>query len=154
MSVGISKGLDGYDSKSPQFSIAIKAFKKSKKSFFTFKVDNIDMAEKDLRILNYQGMPSHQGRVEFRLDGIWGSVCSKGVSPSVARLICKNLNYKDGIIKNLQGEDNSGENFCGSFRGEDFCGPEPSAIHYMNMKCEGGETDVTQCYRLINKILY
>jgi len=30
---------------------------------------------------------------------------------------------------------------------EDYCGPTPTRIHYMTMKCEPGETDIMSCYR-------
>ena len=48
-----------YDKAAKQFGIEVKTFKRSEKSFFTYKIDNIDMAEKDLRILNNDGYPMH-----------------------------------------------------------------------------------------------
>jgi len=49
----------------------------SAKSYYTFKIDNIDMAMKDIRIVNFNGRISHKGRVEMRLNGRWGSICKK-----------------------------------------------------------------------------
>ncbi len=43
------------------------------------------MADSDVRIVDSEGNPSYRGRVEFRLDGRWGSVCAQGVSQSAAR---------------------------------------------------------------------
>ena len=37
------------------------------------------MADLDMRIMNYQNQPDYMGRIEFRLDGKWGTVCSKGM---------------------------------------------------------------------------
>jgi hypothetical protein len=35
-------------------------------------VDNVDMVEKDVRILNDYGLVDSIGRLEIRLDGVWG----------------------------------------------------------------------------------
>jgi len=46
------------------------------KSFTTFKVDNVDFVSSDIRIVNHEGQLSAVGRVEFRINGVWGTVCS------------------------------------------------------------------------------
>jgi len=32
--------------------------------------------------------------------------------------------------------------FCESFNGEDHCGPLSSPVHFMNVRCEGGESEI------------
>ena len=107
------------------------------------------MAEKDIRIVSNQGAPSYVGRVEFRSNGVWGTVCSKDVNSLAARIICQGLKYKDGAIKSYAAGEESTDGFCRNFNGEDFCGPEPMPIHYMGLRCEGSETDILKCYREI-----
>lgn len=63
------------------------------------------MAEKDIRIINNEGHPSYTGRVEIRQNGKWGSISAKGVTASTARMICRNLKYQDGTVKNPMGND-------------------------------------------------
>lgn len=41
----------------------------SKKSFYTVKIDNFDMAELNMRIVDGDGLPSFKGRLEFRNQG-------------------------------------------------------------------------------------
>jgi hypothetical protein len=89
----------------------IGAGKSSAKSFSVVKVDNIDMADLDVRILDFMGQPTHFGRVEFRLDGIWGSLCFRGMSQSAGRRICRDLKYKDGTLMN---PTEGGDAFCKS----------------------------------------
>jgi hypothetical protein len=38
----------------------------SLKSFTTYKIDNTDFSESDIRILDANGFSSHAGRLEFR----------------------------------------------------------------------------------------
>ena len=97
--VGITRGLSNYEKGGKVFGIEIKQFKQAKKSFYTFKIDNVDFAEKDVRILNSEGIPAPAGRVEFRLDGRWGSICSRGMTASAARTICRSLKFQDGTLK-------------------------------------------------------
>jgi len=77
--VGIGAGLDKYPSNEPVNGKDIGEYQKSRKSFFVYKVDNVDFSAKDLRILNAFGKPSHEGRIEIRLNGRWGTICSKKI---------------------------------------------------------------------------
>ena len=97
--VGVTKGLDNYDKANAVNGIDIKSYTKSSKSFFTYKIDNIDFVESDIRIVTYDGQLSHVGRLEFRLDGEWGTTCMKGMTASAARKICRDLKYQDGNFK-------------------------------------------------------
>ncbi len=60
------------------------------------KVDNVDMIEKNLRILDYKGRLSSFGRVEIRVKGVWGSVNQKNVNQNTVKTICKTLGYLSG----------------------------------------------------------
>lgn len=77
--VGIGVGLEKYPSGEPRLGINVGEHQKSRKSFFVYKIDNIDFAAKNLRIVNHLGKPSHEGRVEIRVNGKWGSVCRKEI---------------------------------------------------------------------------
>jgi hypothetical protein len=59
------------------------------KSFYTIKVDNYDMAEKNVRIIDFKGQPNSQGRVEFRNNGEWGTGCARGSEENAVRTICR-----------------------------------------------------------------
>ena len=87
----------------------------SNKSYVVSKVDNIDLIEKDIRILNEKGDISNEGRLEVRLNGIWGTICRLRNNENSAKRICIDLGYKDGgwIKKD-----------CSNFKGKDFCGSE------------------------------
>jgi len=56
------------------------------------------MAESDIRILDFNGQPSYEGRVEFRINGRWGSVCKRKITASAGKMICKTLGFVDGKI--------------------------------------------------------
>ena len=145
--IGVAHGLTSYDASPDKLlGVQVETFKKSEKSFFTYKIDNVDFAETDIRILGADGLPAYTGRVEFRLDGYWGSVSSRGSSNSAARLMCRKLGYIDGIMKNPPPEEDHGS-FCSTYKGENYCGSIALPIHYMGMNCEGYERDIMQCYR-------
>ena len=63
---------------------------------FTFKIDNIDFADKDMRILNNEGSPSFKGRLEVRVNGKWGTICSKGTTDKIGRGACRMMKFLDG----------------------------------------------------------
>lgn len=77
------------------------------------------MAEKNFRILDFKGMPSYKGRLEFRVNGMWGTVCSTGTEAKIANVICRGLKYVSGFYRNTEAsswkdcEEFSGENYCG-----------------------------------------
>lgn len=102
-------------------------------SFTTIKINNPDMAKSDIRILDEEGLPNFQGRVEFRVGGKWGSVGNEGTNSSFGKLVCRALNYKDGEVLN------SKKDFCTDFQGKDFCGLSGQPVHYSHYTC--GETD-------------
>lgn len=148
--IGVTHGLNDYQ-KAPNYAdLEIRAHKVSKRSFFTYKVDNVDFMESDMRILDNKGFPSAVGRLEFRKNGIWGSVCSKKMTQSAAQRVCRQLKYQDGTLKSLSVDSTGDNHFCRSFKGDDFCAPDPNPIHYMALNCDGMEgNDIMKCYREI-----
>jgi hypothetical protein len=36
---------------------------------------------------------------------------------------------------------------CDLYKGENYCGAEPSRIHFMAMKCDTGKENIMDCYR-------
>lgn len=149
--IGVMTGLSAYEKAPSYMGLEIKAHKASAKSFITYKVDNPDFMSSDVRILDQRGTPSHIGRLEFRLNGVWGTVCSKKMTNSAAKRICRQLKYQDGSIKGTSLDSSESTSaFCRTYKGEDFCGPTPMPIHYMAMNCDGNEGgDVMRCYREI-----
>jgi hypothetical protein len=57
--------------------IEVLKFGNSMKSFFTFKVDNIDFVSADMRIVDNLGELASEGRIEIRINGVWGTINSK-----------------------------------------------------------------------------
>jgi len=92
------------------------------------------MAVKDIRIVNNEGKISHNGRVEFRQNGRWGTVCKKNIQDSAAKMMCITLGFKDGKIKNSPDDQQTG--FCASYEGKNYCGPEKMPIHFMGFVCD------------------
>lgn len=99
-----------------------------KKSYSVSKIDNVDLVEKDFRILNADGKLSNKGRIEVRVDGEWGSICNLGNDEVSARIICKDLGYKNG---NWIGK--SGEKNCENIDGRNYCGSSMTKIHFSNL---------------------
>ena len=98
--VAVTDGLTAYEGGKTYLGVKASSKKDSAKSFFTYKVDNIDLAEKDLRLVTSDGYISYRGRLELRVNGEWGTVCEKGLTPSVAKVVCRSLGYTEGTLKN------------------------------------------------------
>ena len=142
ISISITPGKDQYkvpkDFINPMKSIKVKSFEGgSLKSFSVHKVDNVDLVEKDLRILNAEGLLSNAGRIEVRLGGIWGTICTMANDASSAVKICNDLGYRGG-----QWESNDTKaTLCSSYEGKDYCGVEEQPIFFSTLSCT--ETDDT-----------
>lgn len=93
-------GQSSFDSANRSYGMQVVQGNASKWSFSTIKMNNPDFSKSDLRILDDKGEPSFEGRVEFRVDGKWGTVSNEGTSDSFARQVCRALLYKDGDKKN------------------------------------------------------
>lgn len=116
------------------------------KSYNVVKVDNPDLIEKDMRILDDKGMLSNVGRIEFRIDGEWGTICSQDNNSKSAELICLELGYKGGVWKNP--EINS-KGFCSSFEGKDYCGAEDYKIYFTALSCSNEDKNIATCLKAI-----
>jgi len=64
--VGITPGLNTYSAGRTISGLRAVAFGASSKSFYTMKIDNVDMARSNIRIVNDDGLISSYGRVEVR----------------------------------------------------------------------------------------
>jgi hypothetical protein len=73
-------GADTYNERPISKGMTVSQGNKSSWSFTTFKVNNVDMSKSDVRILSDEGLPAAEGRVEFRVSGIWGSVANQGTT--------------------------------------------------------------------------
>ena len=152
ISISIFSGLDEYKVPS-KFQrqlgkITIKGYEEgnSLKSFVVAKVESIDLVEKDMRIVSWDGSLQNQGRIEFRLQGVWGTVCNLGNNAKSAELICKDLGYKDG--KWIKGEDDS-QSVCMKFKSQDYCGAQNSKIHFSNLECNDQNSTFSECNKVI-----
>jgi hypothetical protein len=90
--INILTGMSSYekgDAPENYYGIDAKEHEASMKSFTVFKVDNIDFAASDLRIVDSNGDVSHEGRVEIRNNGLWGTICAHHMNSYAARVICR-----------------------------------------------------------------
>ena len=111
------------------------------------KVDNVDLVEKDIRIVTGKGKFSNEGRIEVRREGNWGSICALDNNKKAAKRICKDLGYRDGEWKSPS--DASAKNYCKSFNGDDHCGAKKSDIHFMAVKCTDNDKTFNKCHKLL-----
>lgn len=125
-------------------TITIKPyFEQAKKSFTLAKVDNIDLVEKDIRIVDNKGNISNEGRIEFRVEGVWGTLCFKGVNKESAIRICKDLDFNYGEWKNPIDKENN--DFCKKFKGEDYCGSVYTKAFFKELTCNAKATSINEC---------
>ena len=77
----------------------------------------------------------HAGRVELRFNGVWGTIStywSYGrIDPKVTRVICRQLNFTDGILA-------TGSSVFGS-------GTGPQWFYSYDLQCIGNETNLMNC---------
>ena len=141
MGVIRSPGQESYEAYVKTNGIVITKGGKSDWSFSTLRIESPDMAKSDIRILDDQGLPSWFGRVEFRVGGKWGTVSNDGTNKAFARLVCRALNYKDGLLLN------SDRGFCQTYKGKDFCGFVGQPVHYNKYQCTMEDDILTDCTR-------
>jgi len=123
----------------------VKSKSKSNKSFITFKIDNIDFAEADMRIVDHTGYPSSMGRIEFREKGIWGSVSMTKMNDYAAQTICRMLKFSDGELVKKEQSDR----VCEKLEGNNYCGPDLSPVHFTEMRCEKNQKNIMDCNRKV-----
>lgn len=128
-------------------NIQLKSYyEQTEKSFTVTKVDNIDMVDKDIRIVDATGNISNEGRVEFRYQGYWGSLCFKGVNEFAAIRLCKDLDFLWGTWKNPQ--DKSSEGFCRSHNGQNYCGSDYTRVFFSQLACQESTQSFNDCDKI------
>lgn len=145
--INVISGIQSYTGGKKIFGFQIESYGVSKRSFTITKVDNIDLINKDVRILDFNGNPSYKGRVEIRNDGVWGTICNQNLDQKSAQVICKQVGYRDGTFLGTTKEESNG--FCSNYEGMDYCGSNVSRISFSNLNCQGNEIDIFDCYRQI-----
>lgn len=146
ITVNINKGLNSYYSgEKIIYNIRVDSFNESKRSFTVSKVDNSDMITQDIRIMSYDGKPTYKGRLEIRKNGEWGTICNLGMDQSAAKVVCKQMGYKDGLFHAIDIEHSKG--FCLNFLGSDYCGNKSSQIYFSNLSCEENHVSISNCYK-------
>lgn len=148
ISISIFPALEKYvaPSKKDRKSNLIKVvsfFGKPQKSYSVAKVDNVDLSEKDMRILDNKGDYSNEGRVEVRVNGKWGTICNKGNNLLAAKRICKDLGYNDGMWANPDGTPG----FCSRFKGKNHCGSENYPSYFAGINCNTLDENFTTCVK-------
>jgi hypothetical protein len=146
ISISIFPGLDKYvikDEEKNFFKLIRIAsyFGMTKKSYTVSKVDNVDLIEKDMRILDPAGKISNEGRLEIRINGKWGTICNKNNNSLSAKRICKDLGYNDGkwLGRNFE------RGFCKNFRGKNHCGSDNLKTFYNSINCDESHNSFNNC---------
>jgi hypothetical protein len=124
----------------------------SDKSYTVAKVDNVDLVEKDIRILNHNGELSNEGRIELRLNGVWGSICDNGNNNESALRLCKDLGYKNGNWLNTNNDINNNnnnniDNLCKDYNGNDYCSAEGSRTFFTKIQCSLNDISINSCLK-------
>ena len=146
--LSIFSGLESYDLPvdlpKTIHGILIKPYSQiTKKSYVLTKVDNIDIVEKDIRIVNNKGELSYEGRLEMRYEGIWGTICSRDNDRNSAKVICRDIGYNDGEWKTPPNQ--AGKDYCSSFNDEDHCGAPTTRILFGKITCHRNHYTFSQC---------
>ena len=84
-----------------------------------------------VRLINADGNPSHEGRVEVYFNYTWGTVCSNGWDIREANIVCRMLKYPFALGYKTSTHDHYGE---GS-------GP----VWMSGLDCTGIENSLSDC---------
>jgi hypothetical protein len=155
VSIGIYQGLKTYSAYSMRmFGIDVRSHDQaSMTSFVTSKVDNVDMVERNIRILNAKGEISSRGRLELRLNGVWGTICITGNDNFSAVAACKSMGYRFGRWGNYVNSRNQQTmGYCKNFMSENHCGAEFQRIHYYNIKCLPNSQNLYGCHKQLAEL--
>ena len=112
----------------------------SKKSYVLTKVDNVDLVEKDIRILDASGNLATVGRLEVRLNAKWGTVCTLRNNEESARRICKDLGFREGKWLTQAGQVS-----CQNYNGQNFCGSENYKSIFSDINCSVQDESFSAC---------
>lgn len=85
-----------------------------------------------------EGSGPHEGLVEIRFQGRWGTVCNNGWDLNDAMVVCHQLGYPTAVQAFDQSE-------LGSGSGSGFNSIENAIIWLDNVGCMGFEANLTQC---------
>ncbi len=110
------------------------------KSYVVSKVDNLDLVEKDIRIVDSKGNLSNTGRLEVRMNSKWGTVCTLRNNEESARRICKDLGFKEG-----KWLTSAGQVSCQNFNGQNFCGSENYKSIFSDINCTVNDPNFSAC---------
>jgi hypothetical protein len=103
------------------------------------------MIANDVRIVDSEGKTTYKGRLEIRSQGVWGTVCAAGLENSAAKIICKQIGYKEG--KFINPHEIKGRGFCSNYEGVNYCGVDAAPILFSHLNCQGNEETIIDCYR-------
>ena len=96
----------------------------------------------ELRLVD--GTGDHEGRLEIRHEGQWGTVCDDYWTDVEAGVVCRILEFELGAVDNMgRTRDEGGRSLPPSF------GPTPAGATMWldNVICEGNETSLLACPR-------
>ena len=71
---------------------------KNEFAFYTIRVDGLDFYKKNMRVVNYLGEPSNEGRLEVRVEGVWGTISYNPKNEKFVKLVCKHLGFTCNFI--------------------------------------------------------
>ncbi|XP_045474566.1 lysyl oxidase homolog 2-like [Harmonia axyridis] len=76
------------------------------------------------------GKGEYEGNVEILHSGRWGAICDDEWDMAEAKVICRQLGYKNGTVK---------------YTGNGYFGPAKRQFWMDNVYCEGSEKEITSC---------
>ena len=89
------------------------------------------------------GMGDHEGRLEIRYRGTWGTVCDDYWTDVEAGVACRILGYERGAVDNMGRTQDEGRSLPPHF------GPAGAGVKMWldNVNCKGDETNLLDCSR-------
>ena len=85
--------------------------------------------------MRLQGSPhTSVGRLEIKIDGVWGSVCNEHFTIEAANVVCNQLGYDEALDYTSGG----------------YFGESTGPIHMSNVICNGNENAITDCSFSVN----
>jgi len=80
-----------------------------------------------LRLVGPDGTTSHEGRLEVRHQGVWGTVCDDHFGSEEAHVVCRQLNYNGAVAYYTAQTSGIGQ------------------IWLDNVSCQGDESSLNLC---------
>ncbi|XP_063960658.1 scavenger receptor cysteine-rich type 1 protein M130-like [Lytechinus pictus] len=85
----------------------------------------------ELNVRLQNGLTPREGRVEVRINGTWGTLCDNSFDINDANVVCRSLGFTGAL---------------GTTSLSEF-GPSTLTIHPADFRCNGQETDLSECSR-------